>query len=100
LSTWRPGRDWDQESPLPYIPELAAAITSLANAGLVNAYLDDSDTPLPADQVAEAIADPDTWIPEDVGRHWVELTPTAAGGEVLSTAGTCTASGPRPDRAR
>jgi hypothetical protein len=86
LSTWCPGRDWDQESPLPYIPELAAAITSLAGAGLINVYLDGSDTPLSADQVAEPIADPDTWVPEDEGRHWAELTTTAAGGEVLSTA--------------
>jgi hypothetical protein len=87
LSEWCPGRDWDQESPLPYIPELAAAITSLAYAGLINAYLDGSDTPLPANQVAQAVADPDTWVPEDEGRHWVELTTTAAGGAIISVAG-------------
>ncbi len=61
LRIWRPGLDWDEESPLPYIPALAAAITSLAGAGLINAYLDDSDTPLPADRVADAVADPNTW---------------------------------------
>ena len=66
---------------------LAAAITSLAYAGLINAYLDGSDTPLPANQVAQAVADPDTWVPEDVRRHWVELTPTAAGGAIISVAG-------------
>jgi hypothetical protein len=51
-----------------------------------NAYLDDSDTPLPTEQVSEAIADPSTWGIDYEQRHQVELTPTAAGGEVLSTA--------------
>jgi hypothetical protein len=86
LRIWRPGLDWGEESPVPYIPELAAAISSLANAGLINAYLDDSDIPLPTEQVSEAIADPNTWGIDYEQRHQVELTPTAAGGEVLSTA--------------
>ncbi len=86
LAEWCPDLDWDQQSPLPYIPELAAAITSLANAGLINAYLYGSDTPLPAERVAEAIADPNTWGIDYEQRHRVELTTTAAGGEVLGTA--------------
>jgi hypothetical protein len=85
VSLWHPA-DWDKESPLPYVAQLAPAVVSLAEKGLIVVHQDDNEDPIPLDRLPGLIMDERTWWNEDAPGGYFELGTTGAARGVFATA--------------
>jgi hypothetical protein len=85
VSLWHPA-DWDLESPLPYVAQLAPAVVSLAKKGLIVVLQDDNEDPIPLGRLAGLIMDERTWWNEGAPGGYFELGTTGAARPVFATA--------------
>ncbi|HEX5204001.1 hypothetical protein ACFQS1_15945 [Paractinoplanes rhizophilus] len=84
LAMWRPGLDYDHESPADDVPRLLEAVHSLLRKRFVEVAVDLTIQPLQA--ALAAVDDERNWWTDDGPATSVELVATAAGQQVLAPA--------------